>query len=131
MHGPAVYKFIVLLLVSREINALNLLEGVGNGRKGISEETLTFEELLQPLKGQKQSQAETGKNAKTSKIDKVINLLESLQAQVDELKSSVESVQKMQEVLNETRKECNQQGMIRIKIVSVNHVQDLVSISLL
>lgn len=84
-------RIILVLLSSIEVNGQNILGGVGNPDSNI--------DLSQFLNGQNIKEP-------VSKIDRVLNILEGLQKQVNQLKRSVDDIQKLQADLNATKQEC-------------------------
>ena len=99
----------LLLLFSFEIYGQNILEGVGNPEAGID-----LSQLLNP-----------GGNVKkpVSKIDRALNILEGLQKQINQLRSSVDKIQKMQADLKATKKDCRGSGILIFQDLFVNKIQ--------
>ena len=110
LQGPALFNLVALLVIIPKIDGQTLIEGVGGTDTGGVLETSsnfgkrpTFESIV----GEENIPED---KSESKKLDKVIRILENLQAQINTLKVSVEKIQEQQALLNQT-KQCVEKGM--------------------
>ena len=110
LEGPALFSLVTLLVIIPKIDGQTLIEGVGGTDTGGVLETSshlgkrpTFESIV----GEENIPKD---KSESKKLDKVIRILENLQAQINTLKVSVEKIQEQQALLNQT-KQCVEKGM--------------------
>ena len=80
--------------ISYAINGHTILEGVRNPETGID-----VAQLLDTAQNE---------GRQVSKLDRVLNILQGLQNQINQLKSRVDDIHKLQADLNATKRECEQ-----------------------
>jgi len=93
--GPCLlYGFLFLFQISYAINGHTILEGVRNPETGID-----VAQLIDSAQNEERQ---------VSKLDRVLKILQGLQNQINQLKSRVEDIHKLQADLNATKRECEQ-----------------------
>lgn len=109
LQGPALFGLVALLVIIPRIDGQTLIEGIGGtDTGGVLESTPgfgkrpTFESII----GEENIPKD---RSESKKLDKVIRILENLQAQINTLKISVEKIQEQQALLNQT-KQCVEKG---------------------
>ena len=109
LQGRSLFSLVALLVIIAKIDGQTLIEGIGAPDSGgVLETSSTFGKrpTFESIVGKENIPKD---KSESKKLDKVIRILENLQAQINTLKVSVEKIQEQQALLNQT-KECVEKG---------------------